>query len=679
MINTLNLPELNKDQLIDIINEENLSLENTVSIRMEGNDSGRYIRFLNVVQYIDPITLNKISYADGETVFKLINLKGIKPFKYFISKNGYILSLVNKDCKTKMILMSNKLRGNRESIALIRDKSLPNPNKDKTDNHYYTSIHKLVKLIWDPNDVSYKTMLNPIIKHIDGNNYNNNVNNLVWIEKTKHNMFGEENDRFENNFNSVDEIKSIAEEIKNNPNETIAEMAKRLNVSKHKVSSIKFGESWRRYTGINKGDFKRAPTPKTLTEEEVRSVIDLLKRGKTNVEISNTLNVELYEVRSIRNKTIYSNRHNENFISVEESYYSIPVDGTNKDKTIYITGEACKAILLNNIIPYKYYINKEGIVYDINWPTRKAKILHLDKHINGKKSYNQYSLRRKEGDYKDKFVVRKEDLVQYFWNPPTNYTPKSFDMLEVGNRDREPRDEYTGEKIKRPSPMTREDAENIAKYIIDHNETNLKVLSEKFGFSKTAIGHLKSGDTFKDINDKYNLKRYVKRNSFNRLTDEQVLEIANYTIANPNASNIEVAKKFNVHKDTICHIKRKSSFAYLLERYNFNIKPRQSFTYLERCDICKKRFIDNMKLSEIARIYDREPNIIKNFLKSKFAEWWKQTYYINTTIPQFQYDYFVSTLINTMNNGKGVTPFDVDMKQKYASVTGKGLTPFDIK
>ena len=30
-------------------------------------------------------------------------------------------------------------------------------------------------------------------------------------------------------------------------------------------------------------------------------------------------------------------------------------------------------------------------------------------------------------------------------------------------------------------------------------------------------------------------------------------------------------------------------------------------------------------------------------------------------------------------NGKGVTPFDVDMKQKYAPVTGKGLTPFDIK
>ena len=32
-----------------------------------------------------------------------------------------------------------------------------------------------------------------------------------------------------------------------------------------------------------------------------------------------------------------------------------------------------------------------------------------------------------------------------------------------------------------------------------------------------------------------------------------------------------------------------------------------------------------------------------------------------------------------MNNGKGVTPFDADMKQKYVPVTGKGLTPFDIK
>ena len=35
-------------------------------------------------------------------------------------------------------------------------------------------------------------------------------------------------------------------------------------------------------------------------------------------------------------------------------------------------------------------------------------------------------------------------------------------------------------------------------------------------------------------------------------------------------------------------------------------------------------------------------------------------------------------MCNTMNNGKGVTPFDADMKQKYVPVTGKGLTPFDL-
>jgi len=35
-------------------------------------------------------------------------------------------------------------------------------------------------------------------------------------------------------------------------------------------------------------------------------------------------------------------------------------------------------------------------------------------------------------------------------------------------------------------------------------------------------------------------------------------------------------------------------------------------------------------------------------------------------------------MCSTMNNGKGVTPFDVQQNQQYAPITGPGLTPFDL-
>jgi len=672
------LPEINKDQLINIINEENSYQENTVPIRLEGDTNDRMIRFLNVIDYYDPLLMRNVSYANGETVFKLINLKGIKPFKYFISKNGYILSLIVKDNKTKMLLMSNKLHGNRESIALSRDKSLPNPNKDPADNHYYTSIHKLVKLIWDPNDLSYKTMLNPIIKHLDGNNYNNNVNNLVWVEKTEHNMFGEENERYDN-FKSVDEIKRIAEMIKNNPTKSVAQLARELGVVKHKVLAIKFGESWTKYTGISKGYFERAPTPRNLTDEEFDKIVNLIQEGKTNVEIAEIVNVPLYDIGSIRNKKTYADRTDSlNFIKVSDSYFQIPVVGNKGDDIVKINEKDCKVILLNNVIPHMYYVDKEGNVYIVNWNMNKAKLLHMDEHVNGKKVYNQYFLRRKEGNFKDRFVVCKEDLVLYFWNPPKDYRPKVFDMLEAGNRDTEKHDLWTGEKLKRPSPMTKEDAEKIAKYITEHPDASNKEMSKLFGFSDTAIGHLKSGDTFKDITEKYGLKQYVKTMK-ERLTDEQVVKIANYIVSRPEETNITVAEKFNVSKHIVVNIRSKRNYKHLLDKYDFGSKPRQSFSYSERCDICRKYFVEGTSLTDIAKMYNRNYHIIKNFVESKFAEGWKNSYYANAIIPQFQQLYFASYLINIMNNGKGVTPFDVQQNQQYAPITGPGITPFDLK
>lgn len=35
-------------------------------------------------------------------------------------------------------------------------------------------------------------------------------------------------------------------------------------------------------------------------------------------------------------------------------------------------------------------------------------------------------------------------------------------------------------------------------------------------------------------------------------------------------------------------------------------------------------------------------------------------------------------MCSTMNNGKGVTPFDIQKGQQYSQITGPGVTPFDL-
>ena len=97
------------------------------------------------------------------------------------------------------------------------------------------------------------------------------------------------------------------------------------------------------------------------------------------------------------------------------------------------------------------------------------------------------------------------------------------------------------------------------------------------------------------------------------------------------------------------------------------------------------------KLYEHQRIHKdeiqsvRDETNIKRFGKTNYMNsnydynWLQSLYYRNLIRFAFSRYTFQPLYCNTMNNGKGVTPFDVDMKQKYAPVTGKGLTPFDIK
>ena len=52
-------------------------------------------------------------------------------------------------------------------------------------------------------------------------------------------------------------------------------------------------------------------------------------------------------------------------------------------------------------------------------------------------------------------------------------------------------------------------------------------------------------------------------------------------------------------------------------------------------------------------------------------------------IPDIPFTYYAMVngmmfMCSTMNNGKGVSPFDIKSSEKYAPITGKGISPFDI-
>ena len=365
-------------------------------------------------------------YVENKEVFKLITLPEIMPHRYFISSKGIVLSVGNNRNPTDIYVMQYKYsKDGSYRIALTRNPDLPNQNKDQTDKHFYTSIHYLVKRTWDPDDKSYETLLSPVIRHKDGNLRNNDVDNLEWIERHDSNMFGKGTDFVQNRMTSKEEIKSIAKMILDNPDATMRELTELTGYGHDIVSNIKFGKSWSRISGISSGDFEREKHV-MFTEDQVNEIIDMILAGYTDTEISDLINIPSWKIGSIRHKDHFIDLSRDlEFISSQQASYKDEVIGEKGDIIVKINDIEYKDIYLPNaVIPHMYYINRDGEIKIVDWDLKRAKSMHLDEHVNGKKTYNQYLLRRTVENFKDRFVVCKEDLMLYFWNPPTNYRPK---------------------------------------------------------------------------------------------------------------------------------------------------------------------------------------------------------------------------------------------------------------
>lgn len=90
-------------------------------------------------------------------------------------------------------------------------------------------------------------------------------------------------------------------------------------------------------------------------------------------------------------------------------------------------------------------------------------------------------------------------------------------------------------------------------------------------------------------------------------------------------------------------------------------------------------YIDFQKEIEAARISTFEPDMVDDSHTFENVDLTGE----NEPVPMLEDTYFawfagMNLMMSMMNNGAGVTPFDLQKNDEYAPMSGPGLTPFDL-
>jgi hypothetical protein len=103
-------------------------------------------------------------------------------------------------------------------------------------------VHVLVMNYFGP----IKPSINHEINHIDGNKFNNALNNLEWVTSSENTKHGVKNGLFSRVQLSIEEVKEIKNMFKNTPDYygKVASISKMYGVSYHVISQIKHNKNW---------------------------------------------------------------------------------------------------------------------------------------------------------------------------------------------------------------------------------------------------------------------------------------------------------------------------------------------------------------------------------------------------------------------------------------------------
>lgn len=109
-------------------------------------------------------------------------------------------------------------------------------------------------------------------------------------------------------------------------------------------------------------------------------------------------------------------------------------------------------------------------------------------------------------------------------------------------------------------------------------------ISQDMKISVSIIDRIKEGGQYTDISSRYVFPRLV-----NNTIDDNIVESICKDMMN-GKSNIEISKKYNIDKITIAHIRRKETYKYITEKYDFPDANKALRTISDNTihEICKR-------------------------------------------------------------------------------------------
>lgn len=185
---------------------------------------------------------------------------------------------------------------NKESDSEVKQLSYKTRKTYKRVTLYGISweVHRLVAICFIPNPDNYSEIL-----HLDGNIFNNCVDNLKWVKELDNK---EDVAKFSDYRSSMTDkiVHAICKDLEDGLGST--EISRKYDVSNDAVYLIKKGSTWKNISSLYNIDKPNAINSR-LTDDKVRLICEKFKSGMTNLEISKELDISKEVVRKITNGT----------------------------------------------------------------------------------------------------------------------------------------------------------------------------------------------------------------------------------------------------------------------------------------------------------------------------------------------------------------------------------------
>jgi hypothetical protein len=170
-------------------------------------------------------------------------------------------------------------------------------NKGETKTH---TVHRLVGLCF--NNESFKEGFH--CHHRDGDILNNHSSNLEWLSPQDHLLKGWELGQYKCKY-----TRSVLSEVGHMLNKglTDKDIAFSTGLPQYTVSEFRTGKM----DTQESCKIKRSPVKlKTrLTDDQIRSILDLLSQGKTDAEVSRLTHIKRKTINRLRSGQFYKNSH----------------------------------------------------------------------------------------------------------------------------------------------------------------------------------------------------------------------------------------------------------------------------------------------------------------------------------------------------------------------------------